>query len=162
MNKGNIIITLLASSTLAFSSIALAKVEGPTLLIINGNQQSATEVLSWSWGASNSSSYVGSIGSGGGAGKASFQDISLIRYSDGLSASFIHSLATGQHYPSIELARDGLSVLLENVIFSSYSVGGSINEKEPQSETLSLIFSQVTYSIDGSSYCFSIVDNTQC
>ena len=56
------------------------KIEG-----INGESQDAKhkgeiDVLSWSWGASQSATTH--MGGGGGSGKASFQDIHVTKYID--------------------------------------------------------------------------------
>ena len=54
------------------------------------------EVLSFSWGVTNSASIDGH-GSGGGAGKATFQDLSIIHKIDKASPVLLQACATGEH-----------------------------------------------------------------
>jgi type VI secretion system secreted protein Hcp len=53
------------------------------------------EVLSWSWGLSHTGAT--SAGSGGGAGKASFHDLSFTHKIDKASPSLMQACATGAH-----------------------------------------------------------------
>src|SRR5215475_6089574 len=53
------------------------------------------DVLAWSWGASQSGTTH--EGSGGGAGKANFQDISFTKYIDKGSPALLTRLAKGTH-----------------------------------------------------------------
>jgi type VI secretion system secreted protein Hcp len=55
------------------------------------------EVLSWSWGVSQTGSMA--YGTGGGQGKASFQDFSFTHYMDKASPNLFKACATGKHYP---------------------------------------------------------------
>jgi len=55
------------------------------------------EVLSWSWGVSQSGAVV--TGGGGGAGKASFSDFSFMHRIDKASPLLHKACATGQHIP---------------------------------------------------------------
>jgi type VI secretion system secreted protein Hcp len=60
------------------------------------------EVLSWSWGLSNHVA-APQPGSGAGAGKASFQDISFTHLVDKASPSLMLSCASGKHHPEASL-----------------------------------------------------------
>jgi type VI secretion system secreted protein Hcp len=51
------------------------------------------EVLSWSWGVSQSGSIVG----GGGAGKANFNDFAFTHHIDKASPILLKACATGEH-----------------------------------------------------------------
>src|SRR4051812_10190148 len=53
------------------------------------------DVLSWSWGASQSGSMHG--GGGGGAGKANVQDISITKYVDKASPNLFKYCSNGKH-----------------------------------------------------------------
>ncbi|WP_306522727.1 type VI secretion system tube protein Hcp [Rheinheimera sp.] len=147
------------SAVLCCAGPALAEVKGPISLTINS--VGTSEVLAWSWGASNSGSTH--MGGGGGAGKANVQDISLTRYTDAQSVALLKAVATGQHFPEVEIKREGMRILLQDVLVTSYSVGGTTNKKEVQTENISLNFSKVTYELEkGEPYCFDIAANTQC
>jgi type VI secretion system secreted protein Hcp len=55
------------------------------------------EVLSWSWGVTQTGSST--HGGGGGAGKATFQDFTFTHYIDRASPLLLKSCATGTHIP---------------------------------------------------------------
>src|SRR5262249_36776428 len=56
------------------------------------------EVLSYSWGVTNSAHIpTGGGGSGGGAGQATFQDLSIVYKIDKASPQLLQACATGQH-----------------------------------------------------------------
>ena len=93
------------------------------------------EVLAWSWGMSNSGTFHTSTG--GGAGKANFQDLSLTKWIDKASCAIMASCASGQHIKKAKLIvrKSGgkapleyLVINLEDVLISAYSTGGSGGE----------------------------------
>ncbi|CAM2846489.1 type VI secretion system tube protein Hcp [Vibrio mytili] len=158
-------ILIVASALITVSMTASAKVEGPMMMTIENIGTS--EVLAWSWGASNSSSFY--VGGGGGAGKANVQDVSLTRYSDAQSSQILKYVVTGEHLDKIVLERDGLRIELKDTLISSFSVGDSSNvgksnrSNDAQTENLSLAFKQITYEVDGSpAYCYDVSTNTTC
>jgi type VI secretion system secreted protein Hcp len=119
------------------------------------------EILSFSWGVSNSGSM--SSGSGGGAGKASFQDISFVRRLDKASPKLMLACATGQHIPSAILVcrksgGDGRSeayykITLNDILVSSVSTSGNSGGDLP-TESFSLNFAKIEWeyvplSVDG-------------
>ena len=62
---------------------------------LDSKHKDEVEVLSWSWGVSN----PGTIGwgSGGGTGKATFNDFNFTHHVDKASPSLLRACATGQH-----------------------------------------------------------------
>lgn len=60
-------------------------------------EKDGIDILSWSWGISNSGTFH--TGSGGGSGKASFRNISLVKYIDKATAALMIAAATGKHIP---------------------------------------------------------------
>ncbi|MGC1548896.1 MAG: type VI secretion system tube protein Hcp, partial [Rhodanobacter sp.] len=105
------------------------------------------QVLAWSWGMSQSGSF--GHGSGGGAGKANVQDISITKYLDKSTTSFMKALVTGAHIDTVVLAvskaggkqEDYLTVTLTSVMVTSYSTGGSGGE-DMLTENISLGFAK--------------------
>ena len=92
------------------------------------------EILSFSWGVSNSGGQVG--GGGGGAGKVTMQDFSIVKQLDTTSPEFLERACRGEHIGSalLTLVRSGggksdqqeyLKIKLSDVLISSYSTGGS-------------------------------------
>jgi type VI secretion system secreted protein Hcp len=88
------------------------------------------EILSYSWGMSNSGSFA--AGGGGGAGKVSFSSIRLTSSVNKASPMLFESVATGKHFPTatISVVKTGqenqefLKITLTDVIISSYQAGG--------------------------------------
>lgn len=90
------------------------------------------DVLSWSWGASQSGTMH--MGTGGGAGKVSVQDMSFTKYTDKATAPIVAACCKGTHIDkSIMTVRKAggdnpleyYKITMENAIISSYSTGGS-------------------------------------
>ena len=88
------------------------------------------DVLAWSWGMSQSGTTH--MGSGGGAGKASFQDLSFTKYVDSSSNALMIALAKGSHIPEVKLlarkAGEGqkryIEITMKEVLVTSLSTGG--------------------------------------
>lgn len=108
----------------------------------------AIDVLSWSWGLSNSGTFH--TGSGGGAGKANFQDISLTKYIDKSTADLMYSCASGKHLTkgtlivrkAGEKPLEYLIYTLEEILVSSVSTGTSEGQ-ERGTESITLNFSKI-------------------
>lgn len=106
------------------------------------------DILAWSWGLSN----TGTLhhGSGGGAGKANFQDISITKFIDAASPTLMLYCANGKHFATGKLivrkaGENPLEYLvldLTKAMVSSYSTGGSGGE-ERLTENVTLNFAQV-------------------
>jgi type VI secretion system secreted protein Hcp len=106
------------------------------------------DVLSWSWGGSNSGTMH--IARGGGAGKVSFQDLNIAKYVDKASAGIIQAVAVGKHIPSATLTVrkaggdepiEYLVIEMKSVLVSSYQTGGSQGE-ERLTESINLNFAE--------------------
>ncbi|MEP6491160.1 MAG: type VI secretion system tube protein Hcp [bacterium] len=105
-------------------------------------------VLAWSWGASQSGSTH--ISSGGGAGKANFQDISFTKYIDKSSPLLLQNVANGKHIKEATLTvrkagehpLEYLKIKMQDILVSSYSTGGSGGE-DLLTENVTLNFAKV-------------------
>jgi type VI secretion system secreted protein Hcp len=110
--------------------------------------KNAMDILAWSWGLSNSGTFHS--GTGGGAGKASFQDISVTKYIDLASPNLMLFCANGKHVSkgtitvrkAGEKPLDYLKISMKNILVSSYTTGGSGGE-DRLTENVSLNFAQV-------------------
>jgi type VI secretion system secreted protein Hcp len=106
------------------------------------------DILAWSWGLSNTGTMH--HGSGGGAGKAAFQDISITKYIDVASPDLMLYCANGKHFTKGKLIvrkagetpLEYLVIELEKVMVSAYSTGGSGGE-ERLTENVTLNFAKV-------------------
>jgi type VI secretion system secreted protein Hcp len=93
------------------------------------------EVLSWSWGVTQSGSLT--HGGGGGAGKASFQDLNFTHHIDKASPLLMKSCATGVHISEATITvrkagkgqQDYLIIKMSDVIVTSVAM--SVAGEEP-------------------------------
>jgi type VI secretion system secreted protein Hcp len=117
-------------------------------------QKGNCDVLAYSWGMSQSGSFH--VGSGGGAGKVSFQDLSFTKYLDDATTAIMMHCATGKHIPEVtllvrkaggELGKPGekeLIITMKKVMITSVSTGGSGGE-DRFTENVTLNFAEVKY-----------------
>lgn len=92
------------------------------------------DVLSWSWGMSQSGTTH--QGTGGGAGKVSVQDISVTKYVDKASPNLIKSCCSGKHFKEglLTVRKAGgtpveyIKITMKEVLIASVSTGGSGGE----------------------------------
>jgi len=105
------------------------------------------DVLSWSWGVTQSGSMH--TGGGGGSGKASFKDIAITKYVDTASPSLIKACSTGDHIKEALLVvrkagkdqQEYLKYILTDCLISSVSTGGSGGE-DRLTENISINFAK--------------------
>lgn len=105
------------------------------------------EVLSFSWGVSNAGGF--SYAGGGGSAKANMQDCSVSFRHCKASPTLMQHCASGKHLDSAELTclkaggkqEKYLTILMTNVLISSYQTGGSGDEIPI--ESMSLNFDKV-------------------
>lgn len=109
------------------------------------------EVLSWSWGVSNPGSAAS--GGGGGAGKANFQDLSVMKVIDKSTPKLLQACATGKHIAKATLTvrkagsnqQDYLVIVFEDVLITSVQTGGHNQGAPVESISLNYAKVQVTY-----------------
>ena len=109
------------------------------------------DVLAWNWGMSQSGS--SHMGTGGGAGKASFQDLSFTKYIDSSTNALMIALAKGTHVAEcVLLARKAgegqqryIQITMNEVMVTSVSTGGSGGE-DRMTENVTLNFAKVKFS----------------
>jgi type VI secretion system secreted protein Hcp len=105
------------------------------------------EILSFSWGVTNSASP--SPGSGAGAGKATFQDLVVVHNIDKASPDLMRACATGTHLRDATIThrkagkgqQEFLVVKMNDVIITGVTHGGAAGQ--PYAETVSLAFAKV-------------------
>jgi type VI secretion system secreted protein Hcp len=104
------------------------------------------EVLSWSWGLANSGAKPAE--GGGGAGKASFHDLSFTHKIDKASPVLMTGCATGQHLKEATITHrkagkgqhDFLVIKMNDVFITAVTDADS---HEGHVETVSLVFAKV-------------------
>ena len=106
------------------------------------------EVLSFSWGVTNGAT-IGP-GGGAGAGRATFQDLSIIHNIDKASPLLLKACATGEHLKEATVThrkagkgqQEYLIVKMKDVVITGVVRGGS---GDGASETVSLVFAKVDF-----------------
>lgn len=109
------------------------------------------DVLSWSWGVSQTGTTH--VGGGSGAGKANVGDLSIQHSVDKASPNLLQYCFLGKHIPSAVLTQrkaggdkslDFLTIKMKDLIISSVNAGGSDGSGERPTESLSLNFAEVS------------------
>lgn len=114
---------------------------------IDDKHKDEIQVLAWSWGMSQSGTTH--AGPGGGAGKASFQDLSITHYIDKSSPNLMMACANGKHFSEAlltvrkagEKPLEYLKITLTDLIITSVTTGGSGGE-DRLTENVSLNFAK--------------------
>ncbi|MFL9860554.1 type VI secretion system tube protein Hcp [Paraburkholderia madseniana] len=107
------------------------KVDGTTGESADEQHQGWTDIQSFSWGASQPAAMA--VGGGGGTGKASFNDLSVVAYMDKAAPAIIKSCASGKHLDKVEISScktggtqiEFSRVTLEEVLVTSAQVAGT-------------------------------------
>jgi type VI secretion system secreted protein Hcp len=108
------------------------------------------DVLSWSWGASQSGTTH--MGPGGGAGKVSVQDISVMKYVDSASHALWLACCKGKHIAKAKLtcrkaggdAVNYLVIEMEEIIVANISTSSSMGD-DRQTEGVTFNFAKFKY-----------------
>jgi type VI secretion system secreted protein Hcp len=114
---------------------------------IDDKHKDEIEVLSFSWGVTNPGSVI-SIG-GGGVGKATFQDLTIVHHIDKASPLLMKACATGAHLKEATIThrkagraqKEFLIVKMNDVIITSVIHSGTTDQ--PASESVNLAFAKV-------------------
>jgi type VI secretion system secreted protein Hcp len=114
---------------------------------LDAKHKDEIEVLSFSWGVTNSGTMA--TGGGAGAGKATFQDLLIVHNIDKASPDLLRACATGTHLKEATITHrkagkgqlEFLTVKMNDVIITGVTHGGATGQ--PYSETVSLAFAKV-------------------
>ena len=115
---------------------------------LDSKHKGEVEVLSWSWGVSQSGTL--SHGGGGGAGKATFHDFSFTHHVDKASPVLMKACATGQHLKEATITvrkagkgqQEFLIIKMSDVIITSVSPSGA-GDAPSTAEHVALQFAKV-------------------
>lgn len=112
------------------------------------------ELASFSWGASNPTT-IGSMGAGGGAGKATISSFNCLKATDKASPVLFQACCQGKHFPKATVTLnkaggdDAVNYLVyefEKVFVDSIQWSGSSGGDDRPTESLSITFGKVTIS----------------
>jgi type VI secretion system secreted protein Hcp len=106
------------------------------------------DVRSFNWGLANTGTFH--HGSGGGSGKANFQDIAITKFTDKATADLMLVCANGKHIAKGVLTcrkagenpLEYMKITMSEILVSSYNTG-SATDDERQTETVTLNFAKV-------------------
>lgn len=109
------------------------------------------DVMSWSWGASNTG--MAGVGGGAGAGKATIQDLHFTTKLSKASPRLFLACASGQHLKQAKLSAvkagakqaEFLTITLNEVLVTSYQTGGSEAADIVPMDQVSLNFAKLKY-----------------
>jgi type VI secretion system secreted protein Hcp len=122
------------------------KIDGIPGESADGKHKDEIDILSWSWGASQTGTMA--FGGGGGAGKVNFSDISFMKRFDKSSPNLWQNCASGKHIAKAilycrkagEKQQEYLQITFTDLLVSSVQVSGA---GEEPTENVSLNFSKV-------------------
>jgi type VI secretion system secreted protein Hcp len=128
------------------------KIDGVAGESTDDKHKGEIEVESFSWGETQSG--TAGHGSGGGAGKVSPSDFSFTKKLDKASPVLFVGCATGQHFKSAILTarkagggqQEYLKLTMEDVLVSSYQLGGAGSSDIVPMDQVSLNFAKLEYS----------------
>jgi type VI protein secretion system component Hcp len=122
--------------------------------------------LSWSFGAVQPIST--SVGGGGGtSGKAQVSDLTISKRTDACSPALFNLVVTGKHIAKVTLTQedtkkdDTFKVTLEEVLVSSYQIGGTQSDEVPTEQVAFHFAKTCLEDIQTSTKtCYNAVTNT--
>lgn len=105
------------------------KIDGIDGDVTGHKHKGEIELLSFSWGLAQATS---APGGGGGAGKPTVSDFSVVKQIDKSSPKLMEACCRGEHIPNVnitlvnrETKEEYLKIKLTDVLVSSYQTGGS-------------------------------------
>jgi len=128
------------------------KIDGIDAESADDKHKGEIELESFSWGQQQSG--TSGRGGGAGAGKVMANDFNFVKKVDKASPNLLIGCATGQHYKTAVLTarkagggqQDYFKVTMEDVLVSSYQVGGSAHGDVVPMDQVSLNFAKLEMS----------------
>ena len=156
MKRSILVMALVAAITAGGMSAANAaqdmflKIDGVQGDSLDRAHASEIDVLSWSWGATNSGTTQ--MGGGGGAGKTTFNDLTITKFVDSSSPVLFANLSTGKHMKTATLTVrnagqrpvDYYTLTLNEVIISAIALSANSGDSRIN-ESVTLDFASYTY-----------------
>ena len=125
-----------------------AKIGGIKGESLDDKHKDEVEVLSWSWGVSQSGTLQS--GGGGGAGKANFNDFNFTHHVDKASPVLLKACATGEHIKEATITvrkagkgqQEFLIIKMNDVLITSVNPSGS-GDTAAMAESVAMQFAKV-------------------
>ena len=133
------------------SSDFFLKIDGIDGESEDAKMKGSIDLESWSFGVTQSGTHAS--GGGGGAGKAQFQDFHFVMKANKASPKLLLACATGQHIKSAKLTcrkaggeqQEYMTVLMSDVLVSSYQDGSSAGSSVVPMEQVSLNYAKIEF-----------------
>jgi type VI secretion system secreted protein Hcp len=115
------------------------------------NGQGTIPALTWNFGVN---APVSSTGGGGGTSKATLSDVNITRRADGCTPVLFEDVVTGRHISKVTIVQqdaqkdDVFTVTLQDVIISSYQIGGDQGSELP-TEKIGFNFAKICIADSG-------------
>ena len=127
------------------------KVEGAEGESADSKHKGEIDVLSWSWGASQSGTMQ--YGGGGGAGKVQMQDFTFTMRMNKATPKLVLKCANGEHIKSAVMTarkagkdqQEYLKLTFTDILVSSYQTGGSGDGDVVPIDSISLNFAKIEF-----------------
>ena len=127
------------------------KIEGIEGESMDHKHKNEIDLLSFSWGETQTGSHA--VGGGGGAGKVSMQDFHFVMKTNKASPKLLIACATGDHIKKAVLTcrkagkeqQEFLKYTFHDLLVSSYQTGGSSSGDEIPLDQISLNYTKVEY-----------------
>lgn len=124
------------------------------------SHENEIDVLSWSWGLTQSGTTHQAHG--GGGGKVNVQDMTMVKYVDIATNDLIKKCANGTHIEEgmLYVRKAGgestveyLKIQMKNIMITSYQTGGAAMADDRVQETITLNFNmfEITYTLQEAS-----------
>lgn len=116
------------------------------------NNQGVIPALSWSFGVSNPTQV--NTGGGSGSGRATLSDVSVTRRADGCTPLLFAASVTGKIFKTVTIVQqdvqkdDTFTVILQDVIISSFQLGGDHSNEVP-SEQIGFSYEKICVADNG-------------
>jgi type VI secretion system secreted protein Hcp len=129
---------------MADTFVKLGDIKGES---VDDKHKDEIEVVSFSWGVANAGGMA--HGAGGGAGKATFKELSFVHTLDKASPLLMQACATGQHLKEATLThrkpgrgqQEYLVIRLSDVLITGVEHAGG--DGMPATESVTLVFARV-------------------
>jgi type VI secretion system secreted protein Hcp len=127
------------------------KIEGVDAESHDDKHKGEIDVMSWSWGETNTG--AGHLTGGHGAGKVVMQDFHFVMGFNKASTKLFLACATGEHFPKAILTcrkagkgqQEYLTVTMTDLMVSSYQTGGSAHGDVVPTDQISLNFAKIEW-----------------